>query len=368
MRDDDLLRRRTEVFIALERARTLERERSRDARRAEDAKRERDEDDAEEGQIRDDDERPVKARRGYVPPHQRRDARADEGRGWTRGAEGRSDVGEWRRPNARANADRANEPKLPVPGERGFGFKHNGIGRGRTLEGESAGGRLGGDGGAAAAPPAGAAARARFEDAPREVPPPPPATTRKDERETVAVPSPPRAAVVRAKTPSTARREEPSDDEDDDIEAIQAAARASKASKAPEPPTREEPAKNVDEPAPSRVVEIACVIPDAPAATDAPAPRRSSRRSVSVEREDKAIEDAPVRRRPSRRSVSVERAAPRSVGARDDPVASVNGDLSKLTVVVLKQLLSARGLSVAGLKAALIDRLQSAIDEENARA
>lgn len=269
----------------------------------------------------------------------------------------RADVGDWRRRDGGErdrDRDRAREPKLPVPGERGFGFKSIGLGRGVGLAGGDAP-RLGGEGAtreAARETPLREDVGTRFADAAVSAAP-------RVEPKTVAVPPPPPvAAAPRAKSaspppPRAERHDEPSDDEDDDIEAIQAAAKAAHAvpTKAPEP------TKPVEAP---RVVEIACEIPDEPAA--APPPRRSSRRSVSVEREKPEPAAAP--RRSSRRSVSVERAPGASARGADDVVARVDCDLSKLTVVALKKLLSERGLSVAGLKAALVARLQSALDEE----
>lgn len=360
--DADLLAMRRTAALALDRARERANAAELNAARRASAKRARDDADVEEGQIRarDDaspretlDEPPAKVARGYVPPHARQGA-SGWGRGDGRGS--RADVGDWRRRDVgERERERTNEPKLPVPGERGFGFKSIGLGRGNGMGGGDAP-RLGGDGAGRAA----AAERTlreeggmRFADAPRA----PVITVPREEPKTVAVPPPPpvtTAPKAKAKSPSPpprepARRHEPSDDEDDDIEAIQAAAKAAHTvpAKAPKP---------VEAP---RVVEIECEIPDKPAATAAP--RRSSRRSVSVEREKPEPDAAP--RRSSRRSVSVER-APRASAGGDGEIAAANGDLSKLTVVVLKKLLSERGLSVAGLKAALVDRLQSALDEE----
>lgn len=369
--DADLLEMRRTTALALDRARERASAAEKSAARRASAKRARDDADVEEGQIRaradaapreTSDEPPGKVARGYVPPHARQGS-SGGGRGGGFGS--RSDVGDWRRRDGgERDRDRgAKEPKLPVPGERGFGFKSIGLGRGSGIGGGDAP-RLGGDGAGRAAAAAAAEkplredAGTRFADAPRASV----SAAPREEPKTVSVPPPPPVAVApkpKAKSPSPPpreqpeRREEPSDDEDDDIEAIQAAAKAAHAvsTKAPEQ------AKPVEAP---RVVEIECEIPDKPAA--AAAPRRSSRRSVSVEREKPEPEAAP--RRSSRRSVSVERAPRASTGGGDDDIAAVNGDLSKLTVVVLKKLLSERGLSVAGLKATLVDRLQSAMEEE----
>ena len=47
-----------------------------------------------------------------------------------------------------------------------------------------------------------------------------------------------------------------------------------------------------------------------------------------------------------------------------DGLTPAEGDPAKLTVVVLKKLLTERELSTAGLKAALVERLKSALADE----
>jgi hypothetical protein len=107
------------------------------------------------------------------------------------------------------------------------------------------------------------------------------------------------------------------------------------------------------------VVEIEVEIPD----KLEPPPRRSSRRSVSVERPPADDAPAPPSRRSSRRSVSVDPPPPPRNAAASG-LTPVEGDPAKLTCVVLKKLLSERELSTAGLKAALVARLKAALEEE----
>ena len=396
--DDELLRKRQRLLEAL----TTEREIARRAKEATTVavaatKRKRRDSDSEdeEGQIgvgggsrrsaRDDDRPPAKMAKGYVPPHLRRaeggagdgSSRRDEGR--FGGEPGRSE-GEWRRKDHSAAA-RASQPKIPVPGERGFGFHAVGVGRGRGGAGTS-GSAPPGSGAPHATtvrvppPPAVPSDSHRFADAPEarqrmDVPPPPMASGRVDAeprtfepprpRVTQQVPPPPPRArspsppVAKAPSAEKPRRapeptpesesESDDDDDNDDIEAIQAAAKVA-----------------------TKVIDV--VIPDPPAAaqtTEAPT-RRSSRRSAEPE---KAPEEAPAPRR-SRRSVEREsEPAPKASSKSTATTATasgsftpVEGDPSKLTVVVLKDLLKERGLSTAGLKAALVKRLTAALAEE----
>ena len=345
MSDDALLARRRRLMDLIDTEREIAERESRRARPREEGRetsgrrggggeskkrrRESDEEEEEEGQIRDvgggrDVERPPPAKAaksGYVPPHMRggRDA-------------GRADAADdWRRRREANDASKPAQPKIPVPGERGFGFHSVGVGRGR--------------GAGSAIPPPAVAPRAsgrRFEDAPVESSVPPVTTARSKS-------PPPREAAV-----------EPSDDEDDDIEAIRAAAAVANAREA----TKKLPSRDVDdEPAPPapapKVVEIEVEIPD----KLEPPPRRSSRRSVSVERPPADDAPAPPPRRSSRRSVSVDPPPPPRNAAASGRVP-VEGDPAKLTCVVLKKLLSERELSTAGLKAALVARLKAALEEE----
>lgn len=359
MSDDALLARRRRLMDLIDTEREIAERESRRARPREEGRetsgrrggggeskkrrRESDEEEEEEGQIRDvgggrDVERPPPAKAaksGYVPPHMRggRDA-------------GRADAADdWRRRREANDASKPAQPKIPVPGERGFGFHSVGVGRGRGAGPAAARGDGGGLGAGSAVPPPAVAPRAsgrRFEDAPVEAPVPPVATARSKS-------PPPREAAV-----------EPSDDEDDDIEAIRAAAAVANAREA----TKKLPSRDVDdEPAPPapapKVVEIEVEIPD----KLEPLPRRSSRRSVSVERPPADDAPAPPSRRSSRRSVSVDPPPPPQNAAASG-LTPVEGDPAKLTCVVLKKLLSERELSTAGLKAALVARLKAALEEE----
>lgn len=392
--DDELLRKRQRLLEAL----TTEREIARRAKEATTVavaatKRKRRDSDSEdeEGQIgvgggsrrsaRDDDRPPAKMAKGYVPPHLRRaeggagDAsRRDERR--FGGEPGRSD-GEWRRKDHSASA-RVTQPKIPVPGERGFGFHAVGVGRGGGGAGarESAAPGSGAPHATTVRVPPPPSDNRRFDDAPEarmrvNVPPPPiesgsvNAGPRKFEpprpRAMQQVPPPPSSAATAAprapspppppiaKAPSEEKARstpepvsEDSDDNADDIEAIQAAAKVA-----------------------TRVIEVD--IPPPPVvskAVEAPT-RRSSRRSAEPE---KAPEDAPAPRR-SRRSVEPEpKATSKPIAAAAGVVSGaftpVEGDPAKLTVVVLKDLLKERGLSTAGLKAALVKRLTAALAEE----
>ena len=360
MSDDALLARRRRLMDLIDTEREIAERESRRARPREEGRetsgrrggggeskkrrRESDEEEEEEGQIRDvgggrDVERPPPAKAaksGYVPPHMRggRDA-------------GRADAADdWRRRREANDASKPAQPKIPVPGERGFGFHSVGVGRGRGAGPTAARGDGGGLGAGPAVPPPAVAPRAsgrRFEDAPVEAPVPPVTTARSKS-------PPPREAAV-----------EPSDDEDDDIEAIRAAAAVANAREA----TKKLPSRDVDdEPAPPapapKVVEIEVEIPD----KLEPPPRRSSRRSVSVERPPADDAPAPPSRRSSRRSVSVDPPPPPRKGAAASGLTPVEGDPAKLTCVVLKKLLSERELSTAGLKAALVARLKAALEEE----
>jgi len=322
----------------------------------------------EEGQIRGvEGPPPAKAAKtGYVPPHMR-------GRGGDaeRAAPGRSD-GDWRGGGGasvgRADASKdwrrrddgvkvgASGPKIPVPGERGFGFHSVGLGRGR---GSVGGGRdLDGAG----------AGRTTSEAPNRTVPVPPPPAPRVERFDDVPAapveptrqvqvppPPPPAAKPVEKRRDASPARDAEESEEDDDIEAIQAAAKV---------------ATNV------KVIEVE--IPDPPepklqkaadgTAAAAPPPRRSSRRSVSPDRlkmESTAAE--PKMRRSSRRSVEPEpsrKSAKTKDATKSSSLTPVEGDPSKLTVVVLKELLKERELSTAGLKAALVERLKAALEEE----
>ena len=337
--DDALLARRRRLLERIDVEREIARRAETTLKRARSAA-----SDEEEGQIPGDARDappPAKVARGYVPPHAR-----------DRGGSGEKNDG---RDDRRRADEKAARPKLPVPGERGFGRRSVGVGRGRAVEGGGGGQKpssLGGGPGTEAPGRAPVEPRGRFEDAdaaprpktipaPRTVPvpAPPPAKPK----------SPPRAVVAPAPVPAPPPKE-PSpapaaddDEDDDDIEAIQAAAKAAKAVKAA-----------ATKPAAPEVVEIEVEIPDKPKAD---APRRSSRRSTSPER------DADPPRRSSRRSVSVERRSTNPPPSADG-LTPVEGDPAKLTVVVLKKLLTERELSTAGLKAALVERLKSALADE----
>ena len=348
--DDALLARRRRLLERIDVEREI-------ARRAETTlKRAREEaSDEEEGQIPGDARDappPAKVARGYVPPHARDrggSGEKNDGRDDWRRADGRADAGTWRR----REGEKAARPKLPVPGERGFGHRSVGVGRGRAVEGGGGGQKpssLGGGPGTEAPGRAPVEPRGRFEDAdaaPRPKTIPAPRTVPVPAPPPVKPKSPPRAVVAPAPVPAPPPKE-PSpapaaddDEDDDDIEAIQAAAKAAKAVKAA-----------ATKPAAPKVVEIEVEIPDKPKA-----PRRSSRRSTSPER------DADPPRRSSRRSVSVERRSTNPPPSADG-LTPVEGDPAKLTVVVLKKLLTERELSTAGLKAALVERLKSALADE----
>ena len=350
--DDALLARRRRLLERIDVEREI-------ARRAETTlKRAREEaSDEEEGQIPGDARDappPAKVARGYVPPHARDrggSGEKNDGRDDWRRADGRADAGDWRR----REGEKAARPKLPVPGERGFGHRSVGVGRGRAVEGGGGGQKpssLGGGPGTEAPGRAPVEPRGRFEDAdaaPRPKTIPAPRTVPVPAPPPVKPKSPPRAVVAPAPVPAPPPKE-PSpapaaddDEDDDDIEAIQAAAKAARAVKAA-----------ATKPAAPKVVEIEVEIPDKPKAD---APRRSSRRSTSPER------DADPPRRSSRRSVSVERRSTNPPPSADG-LTPVEGDPAKLTVVVLKKLLTERELSTAGLKAALVERLKSALADE----
>lgn len=332
------------------------------------ARAEEEEEEEEEGQIRGIEGAPPAkaAKSGYVPPHMRGrggDARAAPGRSdgdWRGGGGeggasgvGRADASkDWRRRDDGIKVG-ASGPKIPVPGERGFGFHSVGLGRGR---GSVGGGRdLDGAG----------AGRTPGEAPNRTVPVPPPPAPRVERfadapaapvepTRQVHVPPPPPPPVEKQKDASPARDAEESE-EDDDIEAIQAAAKV---------------ATNV------KVIEVE--IPDPPkpktqkaadgtATAAAPPPRRSSRRSVSPDRlKMEATAAEPKTRRSSRRSVEPEPSRKSTkTTTKSSSLTPVEGDPSKLTVVVLKELLKERELSTAGLKAALVERLKAALEEES---
>jgi len=346
--DDALLARRRRLLERIDVEREIARRAETTLKRAREA-----ESDEEEGQIPGDARDappPAKVARAYVPPHARdRDgsrAKSDGRDDWRRAdakQSGRADAGDWRR----RDAAKAATPRLPAPGERGFG-----VGRGRAVEDGGVGREttsLGDGPGTEAARRPPVESRGRFEDAsaapsaktipaprPVPVPAPPPVKPR----------SPPRAVVAAAPDPAPPPKDpspppaadDEDDDEDDDIEAIRAAAARAAATR----------------PAAPEVVEIEVEIPDKPSAV---APRRSSRRSTSPER------DADPPRRSSRRSVSAERRSTNPPPSADG-LTKVEGDPAKLTVVVLKKLLTERELSTAGLKAALVERLKSALADE----
>ena len=135
--DDALLARRRRLLERIDVEREI-------ARRAETTlKRAREEaSDEEEGQIPGDARDappPAKVARGYVPPHARdRGGSGEKSDGTrrlaTRGRNAR-DAGDWRR----REGEKAARPKLPVPGERGFGHRSVGVGRGRAVEGGGGG-------------------------------------------------------------------------------------------------------------------------------------------------------------------------------------------------------------------------------------
>lgn len=374
MTDDELWKTRSMLLNALESEREVirrygggsnageEKEKSRALTGSKRARAEEEEEEEEEGQIRGIEGAPPAkaAKTGYVPPHMR-------GRGGdARSAPGRSD-GDWRGGGAnvvgRADASKdwrrrddgikvgASGPKIPVPGERGFGFHSVGLGRGRG----SVGGGRGLDGAGAGrmpgeapnrtvpVPPPPAPRVERFADAPAA----PVEPTRQ-----VHVPPPPPPPVEKQKDASPARDAEESE-EDDDIEAIQAAAKV---------------ATNV------KVIEVEIPDPPKPKSQKAadgtvaapPPPRRSSRRSVSPDRlKMEATAAEPKTRRSSRRSVEPEPSRKSAkTTTKSSSLTPVEGDPSKLTVVVLKELLKERELSTAGLKAALVERLKAALEEE----
>lgn len=378
MTDDELWKTRSMLLNALESEREVirryggrlnageEKEKSRaPLTGSKRARAEEEEEEEEEGQIRGIEGAPPAkaAKSGYVPPHMR-------GRGGdARGAPGRSD-GDWRGGGAsgvsRADASKdwrrrddgikvgASGPKIPVPGERGFGFHSVGLGRGRG----SVGGGRDVDGAGAGrttgeapnrtvpVPPPPAPRVERFADAPAAPVEPP---TRQ-----VHVPPPPPPPVEKQKDASPARDAQESE-EDDDIEAIQAAAKVATNVKVIEVEIPDPPKPKVQKPADGTA-----------AAAAPPPPRRSSRRSVSpdgLKMEAPAAE--PKTRRSSRRSVEPEPSRKSTkTTTKSSSLTPVEGDPSKLTVVVLKELLKERELSTAGLKAALVERLKAALEEE----
>lgn len=383
MTDDELWKTRSMLLRALESEREVirryggrmnagvEKEKSRALTGSKRARaEEEEEEEEEEGQIRGIEGAPPAktAKTGYVPPHMRGrggDARSAPVRSdgdWRGGGGGgasvvgRADAAkDWRRRDDGIKVG-ASGPKIPVPGERGFGFHSVGLGRGRgsvgggrDLDGAGAGRTSGvAPNRTVPVPPPPAPRVERFADAPAapveptrqvQVPPPPP---------------PPAAKPMEKRRDASPARDAEESEEDDDIKAIQAAAKV---------------ATNV------KVIEVE--IPDPPkrksqkvtdgTATAAPPPRRSSRRSVSPDRlKMEATAAEPKTRRSSRRSVEPEPSRKSAAATtKSTSFTPVEGDPSKLTVVVLKELLKERELSTAGLKAALVERLKAALEEES---